>query len=399
MRFSDKIEKCSLSPIRKFYPYMVAAEERGIKVLHLNIGQPDVQTPRSFFDAMHDFETETEVLSYAPSPGEKRLLKAVSEYYGNLGFPVETDDILVTHGGSEALQIIFSCILDEGDEILIPEPFYPNYATFANLAGGVIRPIETTAEEGYRCADRSRIEPLINERTRAILISNPGNPTGVVLTEEERRTLLDIAKEHDLFLISDEVYRELIYTGDRPSSFLEFADGNENVVIIDSVSKRFSACGARIGTIVSRNRELIGHALKVCQSRLSVVTIEQLASAAMYESLDDTYYDAVQKEYEERRNAVLSALEKVPHLTHSEPEGAFYMMVKLPVDDAEKLQYFLLEEFSDQGETVMFAPGEGFYATPGKGKDEIRIAYVTNPEELHRALELLGKGIEAYLSK
>ena len=394
MKFSRKIEACSLSPIRKFHPYVVAAEAKGRKVLHLNIGQPDIETPRAFFDAIQSFGES--VLAYAPSPGVGSYVEAVRDYYTGMGYPISCDDILATYGGSEALQIIFSCILDEGDEVLVAEPYYPNYDTFVRVTGAAIRPIPTSPEEGYRFASREKIEPLINEHTRAILMTNPGNPTGVVLRPEERRLMADIAKEHDLFLVSDEVYRELVYGGEKPSSMLEYTDAAENVIVVDSVSKRFSATGSRVGVVVSRNKELMAHAMKICQGRLCAATLDQIGAAALYRSMTPAYYEDLRAEYQRRRDAVVEGLSKIPGVQFNSPEGAFYLMVTLPVDDAEKLQYFLLEEFEDHGETVMYAPGEGFYATPGKGRNEIRIAYVTNPAELRRSVELLGLGIAAY---
>ena len=397
MKFSRKIEACSLSPIRKFHPYVVAAEAKGRKVLHLNIGQPDIETPRAFFDAIQSFGES--VLAYAPSPGVGSYVEAVRDYYTGMGYPISCDDILATYGGSEALQIIFSCILDEGDEVLVAEPYYPNYDTFVRVTGAAIRPIPTSPEEGYRFASREKIEPLINEHTRAILMTNPGNPTGVVLRPEERRLMADIAKEHDLFLVSDEVYRELVYGGEKPSSMLEYTDAAENVIVVDSVSKRFSATGSRVGVVVSRNRELMAHAMKICQGRLCAATLDQIGAAALYRSMTPAYYEDLRAEYQRRRDAVVEGLSKISGVKFNSPEGAFYLMVTLPVDDAEKLQYFLLQEFEDHGETVMYAPGEGFYATPGKGRNEIRIAYVTNPAELRRSVELLGLGIAAYNAK
>ena len=394
MKFSSKIQRCGLSPIRKFHPYVVAAEAKGRKVHHLNIGQPDIETPKAFFDAIQNFGES--VLAYAPSSGVGPYVEAVRDYYTDMGFPITCDDILATYGGSEALQVVLPCILEEGDEILIPEPYYPNYETFVRITGASIRPIETRPEEGYRYASRERIEPLINEHTRAILVTNPGNPTGVVLTETEMRTLVDIAREHDLFLVSDEVYRELVYGGQKLSSMLEFEDAAENVVVVDSVSKRFSATGSRVGVVISRSRELMSQAMKICQSRLCAATLDQVGAAALYRTMTSEYYVNLRAEYQRRRDAVVTGLSKIPGVKFNSPEGAFYLMVTLPVDDTEKLQYFLLEEFEDHGETVMYAPGEGFYATPGKGRSEIRIAYVTNPEELTRSIELLGLGIAAY---
>ena len=320
-------------------------------------------------------------------------------YYINLGFPITCDDIMATHGGSEALEIILSCILEDGDEILIPEPYYPNYATFVGVTGASIRAIPTSPEAGYRYATREQIEPLINEHTRAILVTNPGNPTGVVLNRQEMRLLADIAKEHELFLISDEVYREIVYTGEKLSSMLEFTDAAENVAVVDSVSKRFSSCGARVGALISRNKELMAQAMKICQGRLCAATLDQVGAAAMYRELPASYYTAVREEYQRRRDTVVESLAKIPGVQFSHPDGAFYVMATLPVDDAEKLQYFLLEEFEDHGETVMYTPAESFYVTPGKGRNEIRIAYVTNPAELSRSIELLGLGIAAYNSR
>ena len=397
MKFYKKIESCELSPIRKFYPYMVAAEAKGRKVYHLNIGQPDIETPKEFFDAVHSYSKK--VLDYAPSPGVGVFLDAICNYYQNVGISIEKKDVLATYGGSEALQIVLTCILDAGDEVLVPEPYYPNYDTFVKVTGGVIKPIPTTAEEGYRFAQRERIEPLITERTRAIMMTNPGNPTGVVLTAEERKTMAEIAHEHGLFLISDEVYRELVYHGEELHSMLEYREADENVIIIDSVSKRFSATGSRVGVVVSRNQELMTHALKLCQSRLCTATLDQIGAAALYNALTPDYYAEMREEYRRRRDAVVEALSQIPGAKFHVPDGAFYLMVTLPVDDTEKLQYFLLEEFEDNGETVMYAPGNGFYTTPGKGGNEIRVAYVNNCEDLTRSIELLKLGIEAYNAK
>lgn len=397
MKFSSKCEACRLSPIRKFHPYVVAAEAADRRVLHLNIGQPDVETPKAFFDAVRGFSGG--VLAYAPAGGLEVYVKAVRDYYRSFGVSLALDDILATFGGSEALQIAAACILEDGDEVLIPEPFYPNYDTFIGVTGGKIVPIPTSAEEGYRFARREKIEPLINEHTRAIMVTNPGNPTGAVLTHEEQRLLVDICKEHDLFLVGDEVYREIIYSGKKISSLLEFEDAADRVIVTDSVSKRFSSCGARVGALISRNKTFMELAMKICQGRLCAATLDQLGAAALYRTMTPEYMASVRDEYGRRKDALVAALAKIPGVTHSSPEGAFYVMATLPVDDAEKLQYFLLEEFEDNGETVMYAPGEGFYGTPGKGRNEVRIAYVTNPAELTRAIELLGLGIEAYNRK
>ena len=393
MQFSSKIQQCHLSPMRKFHPYALAAEKRGVKIHHLNIGQPDIPTPPAFFDAVRHYRSD--VLSYAPSPGVPEYVAAVQRYYQRIGAPLAEEDILATTGGSEALQMVMCCLLDEGDEILIPEPFYPNYDTFIHVAGGNIRPIHSSPEEGYRYAQRQRIEPLIHERTRAILITNPGNPTGTVLTPEEMTVIADIAKKHGLFLVADEVYREFVYGGEPLSTFLTLPGLEENLIVVDSVSKRFSACGARVGALISRNRDFLAQAMKLCQGRLCSATLDQLGAAALY-GVDPSYFDATRDEYRRRRNACVEGLHRIPGVVCEEPKGAFYLMAKLPVDDADKFQTWLLEEFEDRGETLMFAPGEGFYGTPGKGKDEIRIAYVLNEGDIRRSMELLGLAIARY---
>ena len=393
MKFSSKVLKCGLSPMRKFHPYAVAAEAKGKKIYHLNIGQPDIETPKAYFDAVKHFDQP--VLEYAPSPGMPELIEAIRGYYAKLDMHFDPADILITNGGSEALQIVMNCILDDGDEILIPEPFYPNYNTMVCTCGAAIHPIPTCPEEGYHYADRKKIEAEINEHTRAIMCTNPGNPTGTVLTPEEMRMMVDIAKEHDLFIIGDEAYREFVYAGEPLQSFGEYTDAAENVIVIDTVSKRFSACGARVGAILSRNHELMGHAMKYCQARLSVATLDQVASAALYD-VGPEYFAAVREEYKKRRDTVVSKLKNIPGVVCSEPKGAFYLMAALPVDDADKFQQWLLEEFEDNGDTVMFAPGEPFYATPGRGKNEIRIAYVLKQADLERAMDLLALGIKAY---
>ena len=393
MKISKSAQACVLSPIRKFYPYALAAEKQGRKIYHLNIGQPDIQTPPMFFEAVH--RCKQPVLEYAPSGGIPQLVSAIQHYYEKMGIHFREEDILVTTGGSEALQILMFCILDPGCEVLIPEPFYPNYDTIIRAAGGVIRPIPTTPEEGYRYAVRERIEALINDKTRAIMVTNPGNPTGVTLTHDEMRMIADLAKEKELYVIGDEVYREFYYNNEGLHSMAEFEDAAENVCIIDSVSKRFSACGARVGCLISRNQELMSNAMKFCQARLSVATLAQIGSIALYE-VDESYFENVRKEYKHRRDVVMRKLKEIPGVVCTEPRGAFYLMAKLPIDNADKFQTWLLTDFEDNGETVMFAPGGPFYATPGKGVDEVRIAYVLNAVELERAMDLLALGIKAY---
>ncbi len=396
MQISKKAQQCALSPMRKFHPLAVEAVRRGKKIYHLNIGQPDIPTPPAFWDAVRSYASP--VLAYAPSPGTPELTRAVQNYYARLGVELEDDDILITTGGSEALMMLMLSILDPGDEVIVPEPFYPNYATFIHAAGGVIRPLATRPEDGYWYASRERFEPLINERTRALLLTSPGNPTGVILTEDEMASLKDLARERGLYLISDEVYREFYYAGEGLRTMLEFTDAAENTVVVDSVSKRFSACGARIGALITKNRALTQQCLKFCQGRLSVASLDQAGAAALY-GLDASYFDATRDEYRLRRDTVVKKLKEIPGVVCEEPKGAFYLMAALPVDDADRFQRFLLEEFDDRGETVMFAPGAGFYATPGKGKNEIRIAYVLRHEDLERAMELLSLGLRAYNSR
>ena len=394
MKISINANRCEPSPMRKFHPLAVAAKQKGRKIHHLNIGQPDLQTPKAYYDAVHNFANAT--LEYAESPGMPLLIDAIRKYYGKLGVDLDPNDVLITTGGSEALLITCLSILDPYTEVIIPEPYYPNYTTFVHAAGGVIRALPTCPEEGYRYADRKRIESLITKNTRAIMITNPGNPTGVVLDEQEMRMIADIAKKHDLFLICDEVYREFCYDDKFGVPTMgRFRDIDDNLVIIDSVSKRFSACGARIGCVVTKNKELQQALLKFCQSRLSVATIDQIGAAALY-SVDQDFYDRSKAEYRLRRDTVVKHLRSIPGVLVEEPMGAFYVMARLPVDDADKFQRWLLEEFEDQGDTVMFAPGAPFYETPGKGINEVRIAYVRCQDELERAMELLEKGIARY---
>ena len=379
--------------MRKFAPLAAEAEKNGLRIYHLNIGQPDIATPEIYFQTLKNFSRP--VLSYAPSNGLPEMLEAVQRYYASFGVPLEQNDILIGNGGSEALQMLLACILDSGDEIVIPEPFYPNYSTMVNLTGAKIRPLTTCPEEGYHYAVRERVEACINEHTRAVMITNPGNPTGAVLTPDELQLMLDIAKKHGLFLICDEVYREFTYNGEPLMSALQYPGYEDNVVVIDSVSKRFSACGARIGMLISRNRELMGHALKWCQSRLSSTMADQLASAALY-SVGPEYFAAMRSLYRERRDAMLRKLREIPGIVCAEPKGAFYVMAALPVDDAEKFQHWLLTEFADKGETLMYAFGAPFYATPGKGLNEVRMAYVLDVPQLERAMDILALAIRKY---
>ncbi|MBQ7435094.1 MAG: pyridoxal phosphate-dependent aminotransferase [Oscillospiraceae bacterium] len=393
MKLSSKMERCGLSPMRKFNPYADKVKERGIKIYHLNIGQPDVETPEPFFDALRNYADK--VVSYAPSGGVPAYLDAVRGYFERIGVKLTRDEILATSGGSEALQMVFATILDDGDEVIIPEPFYPNYATSVTLAGASVHPIPTSVEEGYFYADRARVEACINEHTRAIFVTNPGNPTGTILTPDELKLMLDIAKEHDLFLICDEVYREFVYAGEPLLSALQFPGYEQNVVVIDSISKRFSACGARVGCVISHNAEFMGQAMKWCQCRLASATVDQIAAAALYH-MDPAYFNAVRDEYRLRRDTMVKKLKEIPGVICDTPRGAFYVMCALPVDDADKFQMWLLNEFNDNGETVLFACGEPFYATPGRGVNEVRLAYTINAPDIARAIDILKIAIEKY---
>lgn len=396
MRLSERVQEMQFSPIRKFNPIAIKAKEKGKKVYHLNIGQPDVETPECFMDSIKAFKES--VIKYAESGGVVELQDAVIDYYKRYGMEFERSDMIVTNGGSEALTMAFLTIVNPGEEVLIAEPFYTNYHTFLTTAGGKIVPITTKAEEGFSYATREQIEPLITEKTRAICCISPGNPTGNVLTLDEMRLICEIAKEHDLYVIADEVYREFAYDDRKVSSFGMLSEYADRVIIVDSVSKRFSACGARIGLLISKNKDIMSSAMKIAQARLCVSTVDQIGSVGLFK-LPDSYYEQVKAEYCGRRDVVYEEMMKIPGVVCQKPGGSFYMTAKLPVDNVEDFLMFLLEEFEDNGETVMFAPAEGFYATPGLGKDEIRIAYVLNQDDMRRGTELIRLGIEAYNKK
>lgn len=396
MNISKRVEAMQFSPIRKFNPVAIKAEKEGKKIYHLNIGQPDVETPPCFMEAIRKFDEK--VIAYAESGGRPELIESVIDYYKGYDIDLDASDIIVTNGGSEALSMTFITLLDEGDEVLVPEPYYTNYSTFALMAGGVVKPITTSAKDGYAYADAAKIEACITPKTRAICCLEPGNPTGNVLTIEEMKVIAEVAKKHDLMIIADEVYREFVYDGRTPASFGQLKEYEDRVIIIDSVSKRFSACGARIGLCISKNKEFMSGIMKIAQGRLCVSTVDQIASAELFR-LPQSYYDEVKAEYCGRRDVVLEELNKIPGFSATVPGGAFYMTCKLPVEDIEDFLMFLLEEFEDNGESVMFAPAEGFYATPGLGKDEIRIAYVLKREDMKRGVELIRLGLEAYNKK
>lgn len=393
MNLSNRITGMQESPIRKLVPYANKAREAGKKVYPLNIGQPDIKTPEGFFEAVRNFSQD--VLAYADSAGDKELIKAISDYYKTYDMDFGTDEILITAGGSEALLFSIIALCDPGDNIIVAEPFYTNYNGFAAAVNVEVKGITTKAEEGFHFPAREEIEKVIDDKTRAFILNNPGNPTGVVYTPEELKMMVDIAIEKDIFIVADEVYREFIYGDFEYKSFGNFPEAEDRVVIVDSVSKRYSACGARIGSLASKNKDFIANVLKLCQGRLCVPTIDMVGARELYRT-PTSYFKEVNDEYKARRDVVYSALQKMDGVVCLEPKGAFYVAVKFPVDDAEKFIIWMLNEFDYEGETVMMAPLEGFYSTPGLGKNEARIAYILETSELERAMVVLEKALQAY---
>nr|WP_298876181.1 pyridoxal phosphate-dependent aminotransferase [uncultured Mogibacterium sp.] len=397
MKISRNSQAMEFSPIRKFSPIATEVKKSGVKVYHLNIGQPDVKTPECFMEAVRAFDAD--VLKYQQSQGDIDLLESICGYYKReYDVDYKPTDIVVTMGASEALTMTFTTILDPGDEILVAEPFYSNYQTFVLMSGGVIKPISTSSKDGYRYASKEKLESVLTEKTKAIVCINPGNPTGLALTAEEMDVVADFAIENDLWLIADEAYREYVYDGMKPRSFANIDRLRENLIVIDSVSKRFSACGARIGFVVSKNEEFMTGIIKLAQSRLCVSTLEQVGSTELFK-LPSSYYEEMNKEYCSRRDAAYEEIMQIPDVICHKPGGAFYMMIDLPIEDAEDFLMFLLTEYRDNNETVMFAPAGGFYGTPGKGKSEIRIAYVLESSYIKRACQLIRTGLEAYVAK
>jgi len=382
------------SPIRKLAPLAAAARARGVAIYHLNIGQPDVPTPPEFLGAVASFKDR--VLAYGPSDGLPELREAMVDYFARYEIPLEPRDVLITNGGSEAILFAFNVVADQGDEILIPEPFYTNYNGYAEMASLAVRPVRTVAEDGFHLPPDAALEAAVGPRTRAILVCSPNNPTGTVLNWDEMERLSAFVRRHDLFLIADEVYKEFTYDGRRHRSVLELAGIEERVIVVDSISKRFSACGARVGAVISRNREVIASVLKFGQARLCPPTLEQVGAIAAYR-LPESYFDAVRAEYQHRRDVTFAALTRDPSIVLRQPRGAFYMIVKMAgVEDSDDFAAWLLSDFAEGGETVMIAPAGGFYATPGAGKDEVRIAYVLEAPKLERASALLLAGLERY---
>lgn len=381
------------SPIRKLAPLAAAAESRGIKVYHLNIGQPDLPTPQCGLEALKHIDRK--VLEYSPSQGYLSYRKKLVEYYKKYNIDVTPDDIIITSGGSEAVLFAFMSCLNPGDEIIVPEPAYANYMAFAISAGAKIRTIATTIEEGFSLPKVEKFEELINERTRAIMICNPNNPTGYLYTRREMNQIRDLVKKYDLYLFSDEVYREYIYTGSPYISAMHLEGIEQNVVLIDSVSKRYSECGIRIGALITHNSKIRQAVMKFCQARLSPPLIGQIVAEASLDAPEE-YYRDVYDEYVERRKCLIDGLNRIPGVYSPIPMGAFYTVAKLPVDDSEKFCRWCLEEFDDEGDTVMMAPAAGFYTTPGVGLNQVRIAYVLKKPDLERALQVLRKALEAY---
>ena len=381
------------SPIRKLAPLAADAKKRGIKVYHLNIGQPDLPTPQVAIDAIK--HVDRKILEYSPSQGYRSYREKLVDYYRKYGISVTADDIIVTCGGSEAVLFAFMSCLNPGDEIIVPEPAYANYMAFAISAGAKIRTITTTIEEGFCLPKVEKFEELINPKTRAILICNPNNPTGYLYTRREMNQIRDMVKKHDLYLFSDEVYREYIYTGSPYISACHLEGIEQNVVLIDSVSKRYSECGIRIGALITKNKEVRKAVMKFCQARLSPPLIGQIAAEASLDAPEE-YSRDVYDEYVERRKCLIDGLNRIPGVYSPIPMGAFYTVAKLPVDDSEKFCRWCLEEFSYENETVMMAPASGFYTTPGAGRNQVRIAYVLNKDDLRKALIVLRKALEQY---
>ncbi len=396
MKVSNRIQQLQESPIRCLVPLADSAKERGIKVYHLNIGQPDIETPKEFFEAISKFDKK--VLAYQNSRGDKDLINAIRKYYTRFDLDFDFEDIIITNAGSEAIGLILTAITDYEDEIIVPEPYYTNYNGFATPSGTIIKSVTTKSENGFKLPDIEEWEKKINDRTRAIIISNPSNPTGSSLNEREIDIIKTLAIKHDLYIISDEVYREFLYDDEKFISLAKIDELKDRVIIVDSVSKRFSACGARIGNIATFNRDVTNNIMKLCQARLCVPTLEQIGAKALYE-LPENYFDDVIKEYKERRDVLHEELVKIDGVNCVKPKGAFYLIADLPVEDATDFVKFMLNDFSDNNETLMMTPIEKFHSTPNFGKNQVRLAYILNKKDLVRSMELLKLGLEAYKNR
>jgi len=395
MNISKRGRDIQPSPIRKLNPYADKAKEQGIHVYHLNIGQPDIPTPQPILDAFHSFDEK--VLSYGPAQGFLELRQAIADYFNSYRISLDAENVIITIGGSEAIHFSFSVVADPGDEIIISEPFYTNYNGYASFANIRIVPLTLHVEDGFRLPPEEEIEARITAKTKAILICSPNNPTGTVYTPEELERVISVAKKNDLFLIGDEVYKEFVYDGGTHKSILEYEEVKDRVIVVDSISKRFSSCGARVGAVLTRNEELHQSLLKFAQARLCPPSVEQKAALAAYR-MGLEYFKPVKEEYERRRDVLYEGLGNIPGIVIHKPQGAFYLIVRLPVKDAEHFVQWMLTDFHLDKETVMVAPAQGFYCSPGRGKDEVRIAYVLKEQDLRRSIDIIKAGLDKYLS-
>ncbi|MGY0394840.1 pyridoxal phosphate-dependent aminotransferase [Fusobacterium sp. SYSU M8A802] len=396
MKISNRALEMNFSPIRKLIPLADEAEKRGIKVYRLNIGQPNIVTPDSFFEGLNNYKEK--IVTYSDSKGILKLRESFVKSYKLSGIDIDKEDILITQGGSEAILFVLMAICNEGDEVLIPEPFYSNYSSFSTFAGAKVRAIPTTIENSFHLPTQEEIEKLITPKTRAIMFSNPVNPTGTVYTKEEILMIGEIAKKHNLYIIADEVYRQFVYDNIDYTSIMKMDDLKDRVILVDSISKHYSACGARIGLIASKNHELMNYILKFCQARLCVSTIEQHAAANLINTMD-SYLEDVKLKYKSRRDLLFGYLQKIPGVVCSKPEGAFYIFAKLPIDNAEKFAKWLLTDYSYDGKTILIAPGPGFYQTEGRGEQEVRFSFCTNIDDIENAMIVLRRALEEYNKK
>lgn len=395
MKLSKRINNLKTSPVRKLLPFADIAKKKGVNIIHLNIGQPDVHTPPIFYDAIIDHSKKEKTLSYAHSAGLIELREEIVRYFADYKIDYTVDDVMIVNGGSEAFLFILTALFDEGDEILVPEPFYANYQSFFSTLNIVVRPIPTKPEEGFHLPSLEEMEKCMTPKVKAIMFSSPSNPTGTVYTKEETERIITLAEKHDITIISDEVYREFSYGDTKAVSFGEYPEVAQRVIIIDSISKRFSACGARVGCVVSKNKDLISAVYRQCQARLAAPTLEMVGAKALY-TLPSDFFTPIREEYALRRDTLFEELDKIEGTFSQKPEGAFYCLVGLPVDNAEDFASWLLSEFSVNGETIMVAPAEGFYSTPGAGANEIRICYALERDVLVRAMHILDEGLKAY---
>lgn len=395
MKLSNRINNLKTSPVRKLLPFADIAKQKGHKIIHLNIGQPDIETPSLFFDAINEWSKKEKVLSYAHSAGLMELREEIVNYFSKENITYSVDDIMIVNGGSEAFQFVLTALFDEGDEILVPEPYYANYQSFYSTLNINVRAIPTKPEEGFHLPSFEEMEKHITPKVKAIMFSSPSNPTGTVYTRAEAERIIALAEKYDITIISDEVYREFAYGDVKAISFGEYPEIAQRVVIIDSVSKRFSACGARIGCVISKNQEFINAIYRQCQARLAAPTLEMVGSQALY-TLESSFFDPIRQEYMERRDTLFEELDKIEGVFSRKPEGAFYCLVGLPVENAEHFASWLLSDFAVDNETIMVAPAEGFYNTPGSGKNEVRICYALEKSVLKRAMHILKQGLIFY---